>query len=374
MTRINLDKNSRKLLFENLKKGNKCSTYQGLAKNLRMSYKGLQKWIYGPNYIPKRVIPKFLLNELKVIDEQKDNWGPKKGGNKAIKVLKKKYKNNLKKWHVIGGNAAIKKLRDWINKNPKEFKRRLIEGKYQRTKNLMEQQKRLYNNYFRNHKIIFNHSDIEYSKNDIKKGIKIPRELTPKLAEEIGIHCGDGTLPNKKYYFSVRGDIKEEEYYSKFILKLYKDLFNINSKLIKRGSVHGIEFSSKVIYLFKNKVLNLPIGEKVNRIDVPSCIMNCKDKKIIQPFIRGVFDTDGCISFRTNRDYPFISILIKSKKFMYNLNTLLKKLGFIPRFYNNNNIIINGPIQLKKWYEEIGSSNPKHLNKIKNYFNRAPVV
>lgn len=42
--------------------------------------------------------------------------------------------------------------------------------------------------------IKFDVSGIDFSWADKRKGIILPTELTPKLAEIIGIHIGDGSL------------------------------------------------------------------------------------------------------------------------------------------------------------------------------------
>ena len=89
-----------------------------------------------------------------------------------------------------------------------------------------------------------------------------------------------------------------------------------------------------------------------------------KDYPIIY---QGIFDTDGTVTFIRNKTYPSIRIQIKSKEFMKNLKILLEKLGFISNLYCDTLIILYGPIQLKKWYDEIGSNNPKHLDKIKSF-------
>lgn len=36
--------------------------------------------------------------------------------------------------------------------------------------------------------------EIEFSKNDVRRGFKIPKTIDRRLYEEIGIHLGDGSL------------------------------------------------------------------------------------------------------------------------------------------------------------------------------------
>ena len=51
--------------------------------------------------------------------------------------------------------------------------------------------------------------------------LKIPKKLTPDLAEEIGIHIGDGHLSKNRYRYKIFGNIDESEYYTDFIMNLW---------------------------------------------------------------------------------------------------------------------------------------------------------
>lgn len=198
-------------------------------------------------------------------------------------------------------------------------------------------------------------------------------KLCPKLAEEIGIHLGDGTLSKKPYYFSVRGDLKEESYYTDFMLPLYKELYNIEPPLLKRSFACGFEISSKMMREFKNRVLGITIGTKTYRAKVPTCIMESKNKEIMHSFLRGLFDTDGCYYFHKKNRYPVISLCVKSKELINKVSEIITLLGFSPYLYSKGYTIhLNGIPQFRKWIKEIGSHNPKHLKRIENIKNTLP--
>lgn len=376
MTRLLLDESSRKILFEYLKNKTKCRTYKELAKFLNISHKGLQKWMYGSIYLPKSIVPNEIFSKLKIIDEQNENWGCSKGGNTTILNLRRN--NKFKIWQRSGckkgGRGAILKLREWIRKNPEKFRIKLKEGKYKSTFEKMKQKELEFKDYFKSNDIIFKLDNIEFSSSDKKRNIKMPPCLTRDLAEEIGIHIGDGTLPNKKYYFSVRGDKNEERYYTDYVFSLYEKLFNLKLNKLERQSVCGFEISSKALYQFKNKVIGMPVGDKVkNGIDVPICILQCRNKEMIKAFIRGAFDTDGCVSWIKTKKYPIIEVSIRSKNFIKNFKYLLETLGFIPSVcYKSYSIRLNGPIMFLKWVKEIGSNNPKHKEKMKKILELLP--
>ena len=82
----------------------------------------------------------------------------------------------------------------------------------------------------------FDLTKVEFSKRDLQKSIKIPKMLTPDLAEIIGPHIGDGHLGYKKdkygYVIQLMGNPKTEKlHYDKYISKLWKSVFNIDKIL-----------------------------------------------------------------------------------------------------------------------------------------------
>lgn len=71
----------------------------------------------------------------------------------------------------------------------------------------------------------FNLSKIKFSKSDINKSLALPEEVSPDLAEEIGLHIGDGSMNFYcgKGLFQLRGHIMEDKaHYQKRIKRLYK--------------------------------------------------------------------------------------------------------------------------------------------------------
>ena len=77
----------------------------------------------------------------------------------------------------------------------------------------------------------FNLSNIRFSKRDKEKQIKIPNQLTPELAEDIGIHIGDGSLylcNSKKtsHEFSYAFNKKDVEYLN-YVISLKQKLYNL---------------------------------------------------------------------------------------------------------------------------------------------------
>lgn len=373
MVRLSLDKKNRKLLFEELKKYYKVKNLRELAERTEVKYKTIKKWSEGVRLTPKKIIPNEILEKVKIKEIKDDNWGVRKGGKIGIKKLRQKYSKEIKKeWCRKGGKKSwgkrLNKLKEFNEKNPLSFYFLLYGKRLKKTvKKLIVVKK------FKNKAMKLNIENIAFSEYDKKRKIRIPKTMSEELAEEIGIHLGDGTLPNKKYYFSVRGGYNEEEYYTKFVLSLYKKIYNIELPLIKRSSACGFEVNSKALYNFKNKTLGFVTGIKTHRIEVPKQIIDGDNEKIMRAFIRGVFDTDGCFSLIKKGKYPVISLTIKSISAIESINEILKKLGFDPYFYSKGySIYLNGPMRFIKWMNEIGTNNPKHKKRIEIIKSKLP--
>ncbi len=173
-------------------------------------------------------------------------------------------------------------------------------------------------------------NNIKLSSTDKKKGLVFPEYLPLELAEEIGIHYGDGFLSNKKSDFRVKGHkIDERDYYLNFIKPLYRSLFNIELNLKEYETTYGFELYSKALCEFKTKVVKIQPGRKDNII-LPELIKNnCIQIKMA--FIRGLFDTDGNVDFSSRYGrknyYPIISVWQKSEKLVLEVVEILRELG-----------------------------------------------
>jgi len=361
--RVLLSKKSNKRFFEFLKKEKSCKNLRELALRLKIPFKTLEKWRYQDLYIPEKIIPTNL-KFLKIIYKREDNWGNIKGG----KIGGKKNNEFIRK--ELGEERYSELMRQkgekvkntlWKRFEKRELIKKAIDGKIKKRESESKDLELKNNKFFTNKKVILDNRGIKFSRADQIKNIKLPLEMNEELAEETGIHLGDGCLSTKNY-FSVKCNKKEEKYVMYFF-KLYKKIYGIELKLMQLKSVSGFEIYSKAIFEFKNKTLGISYGNKKERIEVPKMIIDTKNKGIYCSFIRGLFDTDGHV-YITKRYYPKISITIKSKKIMQQLYKILRKMGFIPTLYRWT-LTLNGTIMLNKWIKEIGSNNPKNIEKLR---------
>ncbi len=202
---------------------------------------------------------------------------------------------------------------------------------------------------------------------DIKRKIKIPEEMTEKLAEETGIHIGDGNLyvnTNKEgfksYNYNISGDLTDEYlYHTEHIAKIMKYLYNIEGWFLERVNKNSIEsrYKSKAIVEFKNKILNLPVGPKKN-IEIPKDILS--NNEYMKKCIVGIIDTDFSITSSLAISGKINNLLVTKEihKF-FNKN----KIKHIYRLYQNySRFYINKPEAIKiitDWH----LNNPKHISK-----------
>ena len=364
--RILLAKKERKELFDFLQKKYDTKNLKELATKINVPYKTVNHWKYNyKQYIPKYLIEEYP-NKLQITDEKPDNWGQIKGGKiggvKGVLFLKSKL--GIEKYNQLRkevGKRAIETLR---KKYGKDLARKAIEGRMRKREKRSRELEEKNNDYFTNQRAILDNKDVIFSKSDKIKNIVLPTEMSVDLAEEIGIHLGDGCLRDKRNYFSVKTNKIEEKYMIDFLFPLYKRLYNIDLKLMRLPSVVGFESYSRAISEFKNKVLKICKGKKIHRIEVPKAVLETKNKEVYRAFIRGLFDTDGCAYIsKSKNNYPIITITIKSAKLINQVNEMFLKLGFIP--YKGEWVInLNGNLMVSKWAKEISSNNPKNLAKL----------
>jgi hypothetical protein len=209
--------------------------------------------------------------------------------------------------------------------------------------------------------------------------IRVPQEVTEELAENVGIHISDGYMSGSRHWEMIYGGhaIDDFPYYTFRFVPLLKRLWKtsrIGYKGINGEQTLKIRISSKQLALFKNKVLGLPYGKK-GSIVIPKYFL--RDERITRIVIRGLFDGDGCLSFKSKdglaHTYPVLSYISISKPLIEQLKTLLEEMGFtVPtKLVKNKNgtlvLFLNGDANYERWMDTIGFNNPKHLTKVVLY-------
>lgn len=212
-------------------------------------------------------------------------------------------------------------------------------------------------------------------------------KMNEYVAEEIGIHMGDGMMNiylnkangKKVYLIKISGDpIEDKLYYDFWVKPLIFDGYGkeVTPKLLKWNE-YGVRFHSKDIILFKHK-LGLPLGEKKN-MKIPKEIK--ENEEFLKRFIRGIFDTDGSLTFLREVDkiptIPEITLASPDRIFMAEVADALSKLGFDISQSKRKvpHIAIQGEESVSLFLKEIGLRNLKHLSKwfIYKHYGYSPI-
>lgn len=193
------------------------------------------------------------------------------------------------------------------------------------------------------------------------KKIKMPPTLTPKIAELVGIHFGDGGIhirKRKSYVTTYTFNLKEKKLIEDTKL-WFQQLFGIKLKSFIKGNSIQFYSCSKMLCYFLNENFEVPLGRK-DYLKIPSII---KKKEIyLKAFIKGLHRTDGCQFIKKDKgyEYPIIKITTKCKDFAEEIKDSLIQFGFRATInkkqgenYVGYDINLHGKNQYNKWCSEI---------------------
>ncbi len=204
------------------------------------------------------------------------------------------------------------------------------------------------------------------------------------FSEFVGIFIGDGSLfvreRKHSYEFKIVGNIKKETRYYIHVAKIASLILSrdIYPKILDGGRSIGIYFCSKALFI-EFKKLGFKSGKKSHSVIIPKEILTSRSRSI--SCLRGIFDTDGCLTlkkrYKKEPYYPAIVFGLASKKLVFQISKLLKKLG-IPhctsfelysfdkrtgKTYTKHFLFIYGRSRVLKWLKLIGTSNPETMEK-----------
>jgi len=203
----------------------------------------------------------------------------------------------------------------------------------------------------------------------VRKKVNIPF-YSAELAEFIGIMLGDGGMSFYQINITVNSETDKE--YAEYIRALVKKLFSIQTVVLLRkneSAVRIIASARNLIEFLQN--CGLKTGNKIkNKIDVPNWIIQRREYRL--SCIRGIFDTDGSCYFYNhkvnNKTYRNFALCFTSysKPLIKSIYNILKDEHCDPVIAKNR-IYIHRNEGIKKYFNEIGTHNAKHLYKYENY-------
>lgn len=210
------------------------------------------------------------------------------------------------------------------------------------------------------------------------KKIKVP-DKSMELAEFVGIMMGDGGVA--PYHISITLNSETDLRYSNYVSGLITGLFKVKPKVYKDKVCKALDLvvQRKELVMFCQQI-GLKLGNKLKQnLDIPDWLR--KNDGYCKMCIRGLVDTDGSVFNHSyvvggkRYNYPKISFCSKSTALINSVFSILNKFGFRARIAKSGSEIwLDNQADVQKYFKVIGTSNPKHLDKIKKVWRDARAV
>lgn len=190
------------------------------------------------------------------------------------------------------------------------------------------------------------------------------------LAELIGIFMGDGHAG--EYQSSIVTNSTTDAGHATFVRALIRRLFKIPVSLRIRSDRNAcvLVVSSKEFCRFL-KEQGMTGNKVVLGVTIPSWIE--ENATYRGRFVRGLFDTDGCVFLDTHRingrTYKHMGIAFTSRTpaLLNIFKTHLQGLGLHPTQKTQFTVFLRREEEIRRFFELIGTSNPKHQKRYSEY-------
>jgi intein/homing endonuclease len=202
----------------------------------------------------------------------------------------------------------------------------------------------------------------------VRKEIRYPVK-SEDLAELFGIMLGDGGLPSS-HQFTISFNNKTDKEYSVYLRNLLRKLFAVDCHIHYPKNSNGADIivssSNLVDFLLRQ---GLVAGNKIrNQVDIPGWVNEAIAYQ--KACLRGLIDTDGsfyCHRYTSNgKEYSYLKLCFTncSRPLLKSVQKILKKLNF-KAYLRGNHVSIYSASEIRRYFEEIGTHNQKHFNKLK---------
>ncbi|MBU4124219.1 MAG: hypothetical protein KKI14_02025, partial [Nanoarchaeota archaeon] len=111
------------------------------------------------------------------------------------------------------------------------------------------------------------------------------------------------------------------------------DIFNINCKFKSIDNYYLLEITSVPLKEFLNRVFDIPLGKKKDRIRVPKLIFKSNNENKIA-FIYGFFNSDGSLSVRKDGRMTF-AIKQSTRAILEDISIMLDSLNIKAKIYQD---------------------------------------
>ncbi len=210
---------------------------------------------------------------------------------------------------------------------------------------------------------LFNTKDVELQSYypEVVKNQRIfdlPKVMNKDLGFLLGALVSEGSFHNNQILFN-NSDNEFYELVKQSILNQFENIHLYERELKKSHCVElSIYYKQIVDFLINIGLTNVKSGKK----EIPHTILKAK-KEIVVSFLRGLFEGDGSVCFKTDKRHGGNSIELtynsKSKKLIDQLKTLLLNFGivttqpYVDERSNCYKLIISDASNIKKFRDEI---------------------
>lgn len=206
------------------------------------------------------------------------------------------------------------------------------------------------------------------------KIIKLPKD-SMDLAELYGVMLGDGNLCRIKgyklgtYQIRITGDSRHDKLYFKEYLKpLIERLFDVKATINYLKNSNGVTLTvsgRELVNFFENKGFK-PGDKIINQLEIPDWIK--QNKNFLKVCLRGLYDTDGSVYKLTNQNSYQICFTNYNQILLNDVRNALLDFGIkVSKISRMRDITITKKSELRKFLNEVGFRNSRHLNKVKRW-------
>ncbi len=192
--------------------------------------------------------------------------------------------------------------------------------------------------------------------------------LTGGASELLGIIIGNGNI-YKDRYIEITGHPKADlEYFKEKVIPLVEQELDYSpTKIFFRSGAARFRINNKA-FIKSIKALGIPVGRNKSRtVLIPNKVT--KNWKHTRRCLRGIFDTDGFVSFDKRktylRPYPRVVLHLANLPLVEQIYGLLREQGLNVTISKKEiAVYLNGIIEVKASQDKVGFTNKKHLDKI----------
>lgn len=212
---------------------------------------------------------------------------------------------------------------------------------------------------------------------NLYNGFKLARVIRPieensDLAEMCGILIGDGGMT--KYQVIVSTNSSTDMEHALFVKRLFKKLFGLDAGIYfreKEKAVNIVVSSRNLVLFLQSK--GIPNGNKFAKpLRVPPWIF--KNKKFQGAFLKGLFDTDGCVYIDkkffngVKYVYPNVAITSYAPSLLKDLKKIINNLKLECTYKSSQkSVYLRGAELVNNFFSVVGSDNPKHLARFRQF-------